>query len=111
MESIKKDPKIDETETSTEKRETAEYETPRNEQEKTKIETPRNELEKTIVRAFELVFNQRISIDDDFVSLGGTSLTSMMILRYLYDYGIEDIDLFKLRTPRAIAEYIESKDN
>ena len=77
---------------------------------KSDYEAPRNELEKNIVDAFEFVFEQKIGVNDDFVSLGGTSLTSMMILRYLYDYGIEDIDLFKLRTPKAIAEFIKSRN-
>ena len=71
-------------------------------------EAPSNELEKTIVNAFEFAFNQKIGMNDDFVSLGGTSLTSMIILRYLYDYGIEDIDLFKLRTPKSVAEFIKT---
>ena len=69
---------------------------------------PRNELEARIVREFERVFElERIGIYDDFMSLGGDSLTAVKLLSGLRDYGIKIADILSLRTPAAIAEGVE----
>ena len=69
---------------------------------------PRNELEARIVREFERVFEmERIGIHDDFMSLGGDSLTAVKLLSGLRDYGIRVADILSLRTPAAIAEGVE----
>lgn len=69
---------------------------------------PRNEMEARIVREFERVFElERIGIYDDFMSLGGDSLTAVKLLSGLRDYGIKIADILSLRTPAAIAEGVE----
>ena len=68
---------------------------------------PTNEMEKTIVEAFEKVFNQeRIGIYDDFIHLGGDSLTAIKLLSYLDGYDIVAADILSLKTPYAIAKNI-----
>ena len=71
---------------------------------------PTNTTEKAIVEAFECVFNQNsIGILDDFVHLGGDSLTAIKLLTYLKDYNITVAEILSLRTPKSIAENM--KDN
>ena len=73
-----------------------------------KFVAPRNETEKIIVEAFEKVFNQEnISIYDNFMRLGGDSLTAIKVLSYLKDYNITAADILRLHTPYAIAENIQ----
>ncbi|WP_407422907.1 amino acid adenylation domain-containing protein [Methanobrevibacter sp.] len=68
---------------------------------------PRNEIEGDIVNAFEKVFNQdKIGVYDDFVRLGGDSLTAIKLLNYLKDYNVSVADVLSLRTPYAIADNI-----
>ena len=65
---------------------------------------PRNELEKLIVSGFEKVLNQeKISVNDDFVHLGGDSLTALKLVFSLGKSGITVADVLSLRTPAAIA--------
>ena len=69
---------------------------------------PRNQQEKAIVEAFEKVFNQeKISIRDDFMRLGGDSLTAIKLLSYIESYDITAADILSLRTPEAIAKSID----
>ena len=69
---------------------------------------PSNEVEGDIVEAFERVFNQeKISIHDDFIHLGGDSLTAIRLLSYLDDYDITAMDVLSLHTPQAIAKNIK----
>ena len=50
----------------------------------TEYVAPVNENEKIIVNAFEKVFNQdKIGIYDDFIRLGGDSLTAIRLLSYI----------------------------
>ena len=73
-----------------------------------KFVAPRNETEKIIVEAFEKVFNkENISIYDNFMRLGGDSLTAIKVLSYLKDYNITAADILRLHTPYAIAENIQ----
>ena len=68
---------------------------------------PRSETEEVIVDAFEKVFNrEHIGVYDDFVRLGGDSLTAIKILSYLGDYNLSAADILSLRTPYAIANSI-----
>ena len=65
---------------------------------------PSNETEKAIVDAFEKAFSrENISIYDDFVRLGGDSLTAIKLLSYLDGFNISAGDVLGLRTPYAIA--------
>ncbi|MCR5027311.1 MAG: AMP-binding protein, partial [Methanobrevibacter sp.] len=73
----------------------------------TEYVAPRLESEKAIVKAFEAAFNQKhIGIYDDFIRLGGDSLTAIKVLSYLEDYNITAADILSLRTPFAIANNI-----
>ena len=65
---------------------------------------PESELEKLIVSGFEKVLNQeRISVNDDFVRLGGDSLDALKLVFSLGERGITVADVLSLRTPAAIA--------
>ena len=69
---------------------------------------PRNETERKIVEAFEKVFNQdNVGIYDDFIRLGGDSLTAIKLITYLEDYNITVADVLSLHTPYSIAKVIE----
>ena len=70
---------------------------------------PTNDAEKTIVKAFEKVFNQKIGIYDDFVKLGGDSLTAIKAIS-LMDMDINPTAIFNGRTPYAIAQIIGKKE-
>ena len=65
---------------------------------------PRNELERLLVSGFEKVLNQeRISVNDDFIRLGGDSLSALRLVYSLDQSGITVADVLSLRTPAAIA--------
>ncbi|MBR0258893.1 MAG: amino acid adenylation domain-containing protein [Prevotella sp.] len=65
---------------------------------------PESELEKLIVSGFEKVLNQeKISVNDDFVHLGGDSLDALKLVFSLGERGITVADVLSLRTPAAIA--------
>ena len=65
---------------------------------------PTNETEEQIVSAFEKVFNQdKIGIHDDFIRLGGDSLTAIKLSSYIKSNDITMDDIFTFRTPKAIA--------
>ncbi|WP_296887644.1 non-ribosomal peptide synthetase [uncultured Methanobrevibacter sp.] len=68
---------------------------------------PKTEKEKDIVEAFQKVFNQKkISMYDDFIRLGGDSLTAIKLISYLKDYNITAGEILSLRTPNAISKNI-----
>ena len=71
---------------------------------------PTTETEKAIVEAFEIVFDQNIGLDDDFLLLGGDSLTSIKITSILSKKGItvNANIILKSRTPREIASVVDS---
>ena len=76
----------------------------------TEFVEPRNEMEKLVVECFEKAFNQKnISVYDDFIQLGGTSIIAMKIVNELAEYNLTVNDLLSLATPEKIAEYL--KDN
>nr|WP_296790122.1 non-ribosomal peptide synthetase [uncultured Methanobrevibacter sp.] len=69
---------------------------------------PRNKKEKEIVRAFEKVFDfDKISIYDDFIQLGGDSLTAVKLIQYIESNDVVTADILKLRTPEAIAKNMD----
>jgi amino acid adenylation domain-containing protein len=69
---------------------------------------PRNELEKLIVSGFEKVLNQKkISVNDDFVHLGGDSLAALKLVFSLGKMGVTVADVLSLRTPAAIASNVK----
>ena len=68
-------------------------------------EAPENEMEQTIVTAFERVFHrEKIGVRDDFISLGGDSLTAILVLSHMGECGVTVADILRLRTPKAIAK-------
>ncbi|WP_405304648.1 phosphopantetheine-binding protein [Methanobrevibacter sp.] len=71
---------------------------------------PTTETEKYIVEAFEEVFNQEnIGIYDDFVRLGGDSITAIKIISILskYDITVNARVIFSNKTPYQIAKFID----
>ena len=72
---------------------------------------PKTNDEKLVVEAFEKVFNQgRIGLYDDFVHLGGDSLSAIRLLSYLEGYDLTAADIFSLRTPFEIAKNLSVFD-
>ena len=70
---------------------------------------PESELEKMIVSGFEKVLHQeKISVNDDFVRLGGDSLNALKLVFSLGERGITVADVLSLRTPAAIARHAKS---
>ena len=68
---------------------------------------PRSKTEKLIVDAFEKVFNlEHIGIYDDFIRLGGDSLSAIKLLNYLDGFNISVGDILSLRTPNSIANSV-----
>ena len=66
---------------------------------------PRNENEKEVVEAFEKALDlDKVSIYDDFIRLGGDSLTAIKLLNYIDSDDITMADIYTFRTPEAIAE-------
>ena len=71
---------------------------------------PTNPIEQDIVEAFEKVFNQeKISIHDDFIRLGGNSLTAIKMVSLL-DFNIDVRTLLNSRTPHLIAQNIQKNN-
>ncbi len=70
-----------------------------------KYVAPRNENEKEIVEAFEKGLKlEKVSIYDDFIRLGGDSLTAIRLLSYITSHDVTMADIFAFRTPEAIAK-------
>ena len=71
---------------------------------------PINEIEKQIVNAFEVVFNQEnIGIYDDFIRLGGDSITAIRVISLLEknDISCSARDILNYKTPYLIAQNAE----
>ncbi|MBO4337410.1 MAG: amino acid adenylation domain-containing protein, partial [Lachnospiraceae bacterium] len=74
--------------------------------EHTEYETPANETEELFCRLFEEVLGiDTVGATDDFFACGGTSLsaTSIMIRANEENYSLTYGDVFKYKTPRALA--------
>lgn len=70
-----------------------------------------NEIEQVIVDAFEAVFNQKgIGLYDDFVRLGGNSITAIRLILLLQknDISCSARDILNYKTPYMIAQNIEN---
>ena len=70
-----------------------------------------NETEQIVVEAFEKVFNQeKISLYDDFVRIGGDSLIAIRVISYLQDNGISCSarDILNYKTPYLIAQHVKN---
>ena len=70
---------------------------------------PNNATEETIVRAFELVFNQNgIGLNDDFVRLGGDSISAIRLISLLEKDGLSCSarDILDYKTPYLIAQNV-----
>ncbi len=69
---------------------------------------PKNENEQAIVNAFEKVFGlEKVSGYDDFIRLGGDSLTAIKLLSHLENYHVTAADILSLRTPEAISNNMD----
>ena len=80
---------------------------------KSEYVAPTTKVEKAIAEAFETVFNQEnIGLYDDFSILGGDSITAIKIMSILCDksINIDARDIFKNKTPYAIAKSLENDD-
>ena len=73
--------------------------------------SPTTENEKVIVEVFEELLDQKAGIYDDFIELGGNSLTAIKIKSRLSSKSIElEVkDIYSQRTPFNIAKYITEK--
>ena len=66
---------------------------------------PRDEKERRIAEAFEKALDlEKVSIYDDFIRLGGDSLTAIKLLSYIDSDDVTMADIFAFRTPEAIAK-------
>ena len=71
---------------------------------------PRNDIEKVIVEAFEEVFNEeKISLFDDFIRLGGNSILAIKIISKLHKNNLNCNvqDLMSYKTPYLIASNLD----
>lgn len=75
-----------------------------------KYEAPNNKIEEDICSIFKnLLKLNEVGIDDNFFEIGGTSIIAIKAiiqianLNYQINYG----DLFKLKTPRSIAQFLD----
>ena len=72
---------------------------------------PTNAVERIVAEAFEVVFNQEsIGLNDDFINLGGDSITAIRVISLLNKNGITcpARDILNYRTPYRIARNIEN---
>ncbi len=72
---------------------------------------PENNIEKEIINVFEYVFNQKgIGLNDDFIQLGGDSISSIRIISLLNKKGIScsATDILNYKTPYLIAQNSKS---
>ena len=72
---------------------------------------PTNPVEKMVADAFKAVFNQgTIGLNDDFIDLGGDSITAIRVISLLNKNGITcpARDILNYRTPYRIAQNIEN---
>ena len=72
---------------------------------------PTNEIERHIVDAFEVVFNQKgIGLNDNFVRLGGDSITAIRVISLLEknDISCNARDILNYKTPYLIAQNVQS---
>ncbi|MCR5167056.1 MAG: amino acid adenylation domain-containing protein, partial [Oscillospiraceae bacterium] len=74
---------------------------------------PETETEKKLCAAFARALNmpeEKYGALDDFYELGGDSLKTMVVMAEAEIEGLNAADIFRYRTPRAIASVVESTD-
>ena len=74
-------------------------------------EAPANETEEKICAVYsDILHREKVGVLDDFFVLGGTSLSAMRALIALANVGCQLSygDMFKCRTPRGIAEFLQA---
>ena len=75
---------------------------------------PEGELETDIAEAFQKVLGaDRISANDDFFLLGGTSISAIKLVAALMLKGYQLVfkDVFMCKTPRVLAAYLRGKED
>lgn len=76
---------------------------------------PRTDLEKTLCEIFANILGldpSKVGVDDDFIHLGGDSISSIQLinkLRQLFDLRISVKDIFKYKTVRSVSVFIENE--
>lgn len=73
---------------------------------------PEGELEAAIAKAYEQILHRdRVGANDDFFGIGGTSISAIKVVASLAAAGhnVTYKNVFNLRTPRALADFIECK--
>lgn len=75
---------------------------------------PQNATEKIIADIFsKILCIEKVGADDDFFSLGGTSLNAINVVVDANKYGFDIVykDVFEYKTPRALASYITTRQS
>ena len=71
---------------------------------------PENETQAQICNAFaEVLGIERVGIDDDFFSLGGDSIKTLVLSNRLAAFNIEKTDIFEAHTPRELSVRLTEK--
>jgi surfactin family lipopeptide synthetase A len=71
---------------------------------------PTNETEKLLCEAFAKVLAlQQVGINDDFIRLGGDSIRLMQLQKECRALFLSTKDLYRLRTPKRIADYCSKR--
>lgn len=72
-----------------------------------KYAAPETKEQEEICKAFsELLGVERVGIDDDFFSLGGDSIKTLVLANRLDKFGLNKSDIFAAHTPRGLASRI-----
>lgn len=80
------------------------------EDKKNEYVAPTNKIEKNVCEAYQKVFNlEKVGINDDFIDLGGDSLSAIKVLSLLDGYSVNTSMVLDLKTPKKIAKTIEEK--
>ncbi|WP_407432192.1 AMP-binding protein, partial [Methanobrevibacter sp.] len=80
---------------------------------KTEYDAPTTQTEKEIIHVFESVFNQKyIGLNDDFINLGGDSITAIRVISLLERKSIfcTARDILNYKTPYLIAKNVKITD-
>ncbi|MBR5170279.1 MAG: amino acid adenylation domain-containing protein [Muribaculaceae bacterium] len=73
---------------------------------------PEGETEQLFARIFSEVLGiEQVGALDDFFEIGGTSLNAIKVIVEASKHGVQIVfnDLFNLKTPRALADYVKEK--
>ncbi len=79
---------------------------------KSQYAAPTNEIELAICKGFESVLEiDDIGIDDDFFSMGGDSIKTVLLSESCSQYKISSLDILNGKTPREIAKLVNQTKN